>query len=142
MPGQHDATFPDSALRILHLRCPADVDPAGAPPPAGPGRRGHPGRAGAAPDQALVADVSGSLRYFDRDPSGLARMIRTRALARYGLDVKVGVASTWALAAMASNEAGPGGIRTVGATREDVEAFLYPRPVGSCTASATRRPAP
>ncbi|MER8197551.1 hypothetical protein ABTY00_26775 [Streptomyces microflavus] len=57
-------------------------------------------------------------------------MIRTRAPARYGLDVKVGVASTWALAAMASNETGPGGIRTVGATREDVEAFLYPRPVG------------
>ncbi|CAO0825393.1 UmuC domain-containing protein OS=Streptomyces microflavus OX=1919 GN=Smic_78970 PE=3 SV=1 [Streptomyces microflavus] len=84
----------------------------------------------ALPPSALVADVSGSLRYFDRDPSGLARMIRTRALARYGLDVKVGVASTWALAAMASNEAGPGGIRTVGATREDVEAFLYPRPVG------------
>lgn len=27
MPGQHDAPFPDSALRILHLRCPADVDP-------------------------------------------------------------------------------------------------------------------
>ncbi|WP_411118272.1 hypothetical protein [Streptomyces sp. 058-1L] len=97
----------------------------------------------ALPPSALVADVSGSLRYFDRDPSGLARMIRTRALARNGLDVKIGIAATWALAAIASNESGPGGIRTVGATREDIEAFLYPRPVGeSCTASATPRPTP
>ncbi|MFW3464286.1 DNA polymerase Y family protein [Streptomyces microflavus] len=129
MPGQHDAPFPDSALRILYLRCPADVDPQvyrlllGLVAEVTPVVQ-------ALPPSALVADVSGSLRYFDRDPSGLARMIRTRALARYGLDVKVGVASTWALAAMASNETGPGGIRTVGATREDVEAFLYPRPVG------------
>lgn len=38
----------------------------------------------ALPPSALVADVSGSLRYFDRDPSSLARMIRPRALARYG----------------------------------------------------------
>lgn len=36
----------------------------------------------ALPPSALVADVSGSLRYFDRDPSGLARMIRTRVTCR------------------------------------------------------------
>ncbi|MEW5542754.1 cyanophycin synthetase [Streptomyces cyaneofuscatus] len=85
----------------------------------------------ALPPSVLVADVSGSLRYFDRDPSSLAPDDPDpRALARYGLDVKIGVASTWALAAMASNETGPGGIRTVGAAREEMEAFLYPRPVG------------
>ncbi|MFJ8762947.1 hypothetical protein [Streptomyces cyaneofuscatus] len=128
MPGQHDATSPDSALRILHLRCPAYVDPQvyrlllGLVAEVTPVVQ-------ALPPSALVADVSGSLRYFGRDPSALARMIRTRALARYGLDVKIGVASTWALAAMASNETGPGGIRTVGAAREETEAFLYPRPV-------------
>ncbi|MER6639084.1 DNA polymerase Y family protein [Streptomyces microflavus] len=129
MPGQHDATLPGSALRILHVRCPADVDPQvyrlllGLVAEVTPVVQ-------ALPPSALVADVSGSLRYFGRDPSGLARMIRTRALARYGLDVKIGVASTWALAAMASNETAPGGIRTVGAAREEMEAFLYPRPVG------------
>lgn len=129
MPGQHDATLPDSVLRILHVRCPADVDPQvyrlllGLVAEVTPVVQ-------ALPPSALVADVSGSLRYFGRDPSGLARMIRTRALARYGLDVRIGVASTWALAAMASNETGPGGIRTVGAAREEMEAFLYPRPVG------------
>ncbi|CAM5246231.1 DNA polymerase IV [Streptomyces cyaneofuscatus] len=128
MPGQHDATLPDSALRILHVRCPADVDPQvyrlllGLVAEVTPVVQ-------ALPPSALVADVSGSLRYFGRDPSALARMIRTRALARYGLDVKIGVASTWALAAMASNETGPGGIRTVGAARAETEAFLYPRPV-------------
>lgn len=31
----------------------------------------------ALPPSVLVADVSGSLRYFDRDPSSLTRMIRT-----------------------------------------------------------------
>ncbi|MEU3837774.1 DinB/UmuC family translesion DNA polymerase [Streptomyces microflavus] len=129
MPGQHDAMFPGSALRILHLRCPADVDPQvyrlllGLVAEVTPVVQ-------ALPPSALVADVSGSLRYFGRDLSGLARMIRTRALARYGLDVKIGVASTWALAAMASTGTGPGGIRTVGAARAEMEAFLYPRPVG------------
>ncbi|WP_435860703.1 DinB/UmuC family translesion DNA polymerase [Streptomyces microflavus] len=101
-------------LRILHLRCPADVDPQvyrlllGLVAEVTPVVQ-------ALPPSALVADVSGSLRYFDRDPSGLARIIRTRALARNGLDVKIGIVATWALAAMASNESGPGGIRTVGA---------------------------
>ncbi|MFC9189321.1 hypothetical protein [Streptomyces cyaneofuscatus] len=81
MPGQHDATLPDSALRILHVRCPADVDPQvyrlllGLVAEVTPVVQ-------ALPPSALVADVSGSLRYFGRDPSALARMIRTRALAR------------------------------------------------------------
>ncbi|MFD6798616.1 hypothetical protein [Streptomyces cyaneofuscatus] len=66
MPGQHDATLPDSVLRILHVRCPADVDPQvyrlllGLVAEVTPVVQ-------ALPPSALVADVSGSLRYFGRD---------------------------------------------------------------------------
>lgn len=84
----------------------------------------------ALPPSALVADVSGSLRYWMRDPAELAAMIRTRALALYGVPVRIGVASSWAVAAMASREPGPRGVCVVGSTTEAVEAFLHPRPVG------------
>ncbi|MFJ2154333.1 hypothetical protein ACIOHB_37005 [Streptomyces microflavus] len=141
MPGQHDATFPDSALRILHLRCPADVDPQvyrlllGLVAEVTPVVQ-------ALPPSALVADVSGSLRYFDRDPSGLARMIRTRALARYGLDVKIGVASTWALAAMASNETAPAASAPSAPPARSWKRSCIRGRWGRCTASAPPRPAP
>ncbi|NWF30927.1 hypothetical protein HW130_32575 [Streptomyces sp. PKU-EA00015] len=114
---------------ILHLRCPRDVDPelyrlllglvAGVTP-----------MVQALPPSAAVADVSGSIRYFERDPAELALMIRTRALARYGLPVAIGVGPNWTIAAMASREPTQGGVRAVGSSPEAVAAFLHPRPVG------------
>lgn len=78
---------------ILHLRCPVDVDPviyrlllglvAGVTPVVQ-----------AVPPSVLVADVSGSIRFFDRDPAELGLMIRTRAMALYGLPVVIGVGPT------------------------------------------------
>ncbi|MEJ8639940.1 hypothetical protein [Streptomyces sp. MS2.AVA.5] len=84
----------------------------------------------ALPPSAAVADVSGSVRFFDRDPAELARMIRARALALYGLPVAIGVGPNWTVAAMASREPGRGGVRAVGSSPEAVAAFLHPRPVG------------
>ncbi|MER7108843.1 DinB/UmuC family translesion DNA polymerase [Streptomyces sp. NPDC000229] len=57
-------------------------------------------------------------------------MIRTRALALYGLPVVIGVGPNWTIAAMASCEPGRGGVRAVGSDPEAVAAFLHPRPVG------------
>ncbi|MET9432285.1 MULTISPECIES: hypothetical protein [unclassified Streptomyces] len=114
---------------ILHLRCPMDVDPGlyrlllglvGDVTPV----------VQALPPSAAVADVSGSVRFFDRDPAELARMIRARALALYGLPVAIGVGPNWTIAAMASREPGRGGVRAVGSGPEAVAAFLHPRPVG------------
>ncbi|MEJ8632085.1 hypothetical protein [Streptomyces sp. MS2.AVA.5] len=84
----------------------------------------------ALPPSAVVADVSGSLRYWNRDPAWLARVIRARVAAQFGLDVGIGVGPNWVIAAMASRETGGCGIRAVGSGRGDVEAFLHPRPVG------------
>ncbi|MET7620519.1 hypothetical protein [Streptomyces sp. NPDC005408] len=114
---------------ILHLRCEAPVDEdlfrllLGLVTEVTP-------LVQALPPAALVADVTSSLRYFDRAPADLARMIRARALALYGLPVKIGVASNWSIAAMASREPGPRGVCTVGSSSEAVADFLHPRPVG------------
>ncbi|MGO4759180.1 hypothetical protein AB4212_62980, partial [Streptomyces sp. 2MCAF27] len=110
----------------------------------GPGRRG-PGRPGpvlgadtyegllalltevtpvveAVPPDAALADVAGALRYFDRDAAGLAEIVRVRALARYGVDCTVGVATNPLLARMAAQDAGA--VRTVPDDPDAVAAFL------------------
>ncbi|MFI5634007.1 hypothetical protein ACIA8E_32475 [Streptomyces sp. NPDC051664] len=82
------AVGPDSS--ILHLRCLMDVDPGlyrmllGLTGDVTPVVQ-------VLPPAALVADVSGSVRFFDRDPADVAPMIRTRAPALYGLPVTIGV---------------------------------------------------
>ncbi|MFD0723812.1 DNA polymerase Y family protein [Streptomyces globosus] len=114
---------------ILHLRCPMDVDPViyrlllGLVANVTPVVQ-------AVPPSVLVADVSGSIRFFDRSPDDLARMIRTRALALYGLPVAIGIGPTWSVAAMASRDAVHCGLVAVGSSPEEVAAFLHHRPVG------------
>ncbi|CAL9636596.1 DNA polymerase IV (plasmid) [Streptomyces sp. enrichment culture] len=114
---------------ILHMRCPADVDPAlyrmllGLVADVTPVVQ-------AVPPSVLVADVSGSIRYFDRSPDDLARTIRARALALYGLPVAVGIGPTWSVAAMASRDAVRCGLVAVGSAPEEVAAFLHHRPIG------------
>lgn len=128
MDEQHEQVV-GAGSPTLHLRCPVDVDPylyrlllglVGDVTPV----------VQALPPSALVADVSGSMRFFDRDPAELARMIRARALALYGLPVMIGVGANWTIAAMASREPGPGGVCAVGSSPEAVSGFLHPRPVG------------
>lgn len=92
MDEQHDQAA-GAGSPILHLRCPRDVDPdlyrllLGLVADVTPVVQ-------ALPPSAAVADVSGSVRFFDRDPAELARMIRARALALYGLPVAIGVGRT------------------------------------------------
>ncbi|MFD8079280.1 hypothetical protein ACFV3E_42420 [Streptomyces sp. NPDC059718] len=83
------------------------------------------------PSAAALADVAGATRYWDRTPYELSVRIRTRALGALGLPLQVGVASSWALAAMASAHPGRGGIRVVPDDHRAVRAFLDPLPVRS-----------
>lgn len=85
----------------------------------------------ARPPDAVLADVRGSTRYFGRDAVELARMVRVRALARYGLECTVGVAASPMLARMAAQDGAPGAVRWVGDDPAEVSAFLRARPVAA-----------
>ncbi|MFF2008685.1 hypothetical protein ACFVWY_06360 [Streptomyces sp. NPDC058195] len=62
----------------------------------------------AAPPDAALADVRGALRYFGRDVTGLAALIRVRALALHGTDCAIGAAQNPMLARTAARRAAPG----------------------------------
>ncbi|EDX27116.1 conserved hypothetical protein [Streptomyces sp. Mg1] len=82
----------------------------------------------ALPPRAALVQVRGAQRYFGVDPERIAEVIRLRAVARLGTDVRIGVAGTWAVAAMASARIpGPGGVLAVPGER--VAEFLGPLPV-------------
>ncbi|MEU3078295.1 DNA polymerase Y family protein [Streptomyces laurentii] len=83
----------------------------------------------ALPPDAALADVTGSVRYFGCDAVGIARLIRVRALAWYGLNCAVGVAANPLLARMAGQGGPPGAVRFVPDTPRDVAAFLERKPV-------------
>ncbi|MDX3165932.1 hypothetical protein PV516_19280 [Streptomyces scabiei] len=80
------------------------------------------------PPGAALIEVGGVLRLHRRTPYELAEIIRLRACAFTGVDVHLGVAANWALAATASAHAG-NGIRLVPDDPEAVAAFLYPLPI-------------
>ncbi|MFG2116402.1 hypothetical protein ACGFRB_27835 [Streptomyces sp. NPDC048718] len=117
-----------------------DATPAPGPD-AGPGAPGESGRlllrvleditpvVQALPPDAALADITGSVRYFGRDATEIARWIRVRALAWYGLDCTVGVAAGPLLARMAGQWGPPGGVHVVPDTPEAVAAFLDRKPV-------------
>jgi DNA polymerase-4 len=83
----------------------------------------------ALPPAAVVANVAGAVRYFAATPYELAQRIRLQAAALLGIDVRIGVAATWSLAAMASARTGHGGIRLIADTPQAVAGFLNPLPV-------------
>lgn len=85
----------------------------------------------ALPPDAALADVAGALRYFDRDATELARIVRTRALALHGIDCTVGVAGNPLLARMAAQAGLPGHVRTVGPGPADAAEFLADKPVAA-----------
>ncbi|MFC5071224.1 hypothetical protein [Kitasatospora cinereorecta] len=62
----------------------------------------------AAPPDGALADVGGALRYFGQDTTGLASVIRVRALALHGVDCAIGAAENPMLARMAARRAAPG----------------------------------
>ena len=92
----------------------------------------------AAPPDAALADVAGSLRYFGQDAVGLASLIRVRALALHGVDCAIGAAHNPMLARMAARQAATG--TTFVVPEGGVAGFLAARPaaaldgVGAATA--------
>ncbi|MFE2526372.1 hypothetical protein ACFXEL_19245 [Streptomyces sp. NPDC059382] len=84
----------------------------------------------ALPPRAALVQARGAQRYFGIEAARIAEVVRLRAVARLGTDVRIGVAATWALAAMASARIpGPGGILAVPDDPDAVTGFLGPLPV-------------
>ncbi|MFF2571119.1 hypothetical protein [Streptomyces sp. NPDC058084] len=81
------------------------------------------------PPGAALVDVAGVLRLHQRTPHELAGIIRLRALALTGVDLHIGVAANWALAATASARPGPNGIRLVPDHPAAIGSFLHPLPI-------------
>ncbi|UQA96281.1 DNA polymerase Y family protein [Streptomyces halobius] len=83
------------------------------------------------PPEAALADVRGALRYFDRDATGIAELIRLRALVWHGVRCTIGIGTNPLLARMAAQEAKPGEIRAVPGDTGSIAAFLGRRPASA-----------
>lgn len=78
----------------------------------------------ALPPDAALADVSGSVRYFDRDAASLAALIRIRVAARFDVDTTIGIGPNPLLARLIAHCGAPGAIRAIPDDPEAVAAFL------------------
>ncbi|WP_329046784.1 DNA polymerase Y family protein [Streptomyces sp. NBC_01422] len=78
-------------------------------------------------DLSADVDLTGALRYWDRDPEGLAAVIRLRVLALYGVQSSAGVGPSRLIAAMAAAVTPPGAATVIGNTPHDIAVFLRPR---------------
>ncbi|WP_407842149.1 helix-hairpin-helix domain-containing protein (plasmid) [Streptomyces sp. DSM 116496] len=86
-------------------------------------------RVQAIPPDAAHLDITGALRYFDRDPEGIAALLRMRTLALHGVQTTCAIAPTRMLATMAAAVTPPGATTIIEAA--DVQAWLRPRPVAA-----------
>ncbi|MFV5995435.1 DNA polymerase Y family protein [Streptomyces sp. NPDC056231] len=82
-------------------------------------------------DWSADVDLTGALRYWDRDAEGLAAVIRLRALALYGVQSSAGVGPSRMVAAMAAALSPPGSVTVVGDSPYDVAVFLRPQRAAS-----------
>jgi DNA polymerase-4 len=80
------------------------------------------------PQGAAVLDVTGALRYWERDARGIAHIIQLRTAALFGLHTTIGAGGNRLLAAMAAASSEPGGLTVIEPTREAAAAFLRPQP--------------
>ncbi|MEU1280427.1 hypothetical protein [Streptomyces sp. NPDC005805] len=85
----------------------------------------------ALPPDAALADVSGSTRYFGRDATGLAGLIRMRAAAVFDLDATVGIGPNPLLARLAAHRGEPGTVRGVPDDPEAITRFLTGLPAAA-----------
>ncbi|MFI9647097.1 DNA polymerase thumb domain-containing protein [Streptomyces sp. NPDC052040] len=85
----------------------------------------------ALPPDGALADLRGAERYFGRDATGLAALIRVRALAHHGVDCAIGAGPGPVLARMALREAAPGAVRVVPEEPGAIREFLDGQPVGA-----------
>ncbi|MEW2372521.1 hypothetical protein AB0940_24585 [Streptomyces sp. NPDC006656] len=99
-------------------------------------------RVQAIPPNAAHLDITGSLRYWDRDAAGIAVLLRLRTLAHYGVQTTCAIAPNRMLATMAATVTPPGATTVI--EQADVDQWLRPRPVaalygvGPATASKLR----
>ncbi|MEV7898218.1 DinB/UmuC family translesion DNA polymerase [Streptomyces cyaneofuscatus] len=78
------------------------------------------------PDSAIL-DVTGAIRFWERDAAALARLAQLRTAAHHGLRTAAATAPTLMLAAMACALTPPGQLTTIDPTA--TRSFLRPRPV-------------
>ncbi|BAG23521.1 MULTISPECIES: DNA polymerase Y family protein [Streptomyces] len=83
----------------------------------------------ALPPDAADLDVTGALRFFDRDTGGLAAMAALRLAAHLGLRATIGAGPNRMLAAMAADASAPGQVTVVAPDPGAVAAFLRPKPL-------------
>ncbi|WP_371673811.1 hypothetical protein OG985_42710 [Streptomyces sp. NBC_00289] len=82
----------------------------------------------ALPPTAALVDLRGALRFHGVGAHRLGEVLRVRTISRLGVDVRVGIGPTIAVAATASGEVClPGGVLTISA--EQVADWLAPLPV-------------
>lgn len=82
----------------------------------------------ALPPAAALVELKGSLRHHGTGARRLGEMLRVRAIARLGVDVRVGIGPSITVAATASGRiTGPGGVLAVPA--DEATAWLSPLPV-------------
>ena len=83
----------------------------------------------ALPPSAALVELKGALRYHGVPPQRLGEVLRLRAVARLGVDVRVGIGRSVTVAATASAQIdGPGGVLVIEPGRETE--WLAPLPVG------------
>ncbi|MFD9124312.1 hypothetical protein [Kitasatospora sp. NPDC059571] len=80
------------------------------------------------PDSALL-DVTGALGYFRRTPEGLADLVATRLMARFGLLAAIGGGDSPLMAGLAADTCAPGRILVLEPHDPDTARFLRSRPV-------------
>ncbi|MGW7413363.1 DNA polymerase Y family protein [Streptomyces sp. NPDC054863] len=85
----------------------------------------------ALPPDAALADVSGSVRYFDRDAAGLAALIRMRAAAMFDVDVTIGIGPSPLLAQLVAHRGAPGAVRALPDDPRAITAFLTGLPAAA-----------
>ncbi|MFD3843020.1 hypothetical protein ACFWWC_43410 [Streptomyces sp. NPDC058642] len=121
------ATGPDKVSTIMHVRCPdrlgeatyrqvlelmAELSPV----------------VQALPPTAALVELKGALRYHGTGARHLGEVLRVRALSRLGVDVRVGIGPTIAVAATASTQIpAPGGVLAI--SPDEVADWLGPLPV-------------
>ncbi|MGW1170588.1 DNA polymerase Y family protein [Streptomyces sp. NPDC002550] len=78
-------------------------------------------------DWSAYMDLTGSLKFWDRDVAGLVAVIRLRLLALHGVQSSAGAGPTRSIATMAAAVTTPGAATIVGETPYEIAAFLRPR---------------
>ncbi|MFK0223882.1 hypothetical protein ACIQWN_37600 [Streptomyces vinaceus] len=84
-------------------------------------------RVQAIPPDAAHLDITGALRYWNRDAQGLAALLRLRTLALYGVQTTCAIAPNRMLASMAAAVTPPGATTVI--EQEQVDRWLRPQPV-------------